>query len=212
MRALPLVLVAFVAASACKRSAEPPEASPPPPSAGPAPTEVTVEGALHAVRCGAVTAEWLGAAPSGDAPKSFGVTGLRFRLADGTTRPFAPKGTLEFSDWSFDVFSPDCAWVALLTDRHGPYHAVKVDALSSYLGGAAPSASLVFLDDSGPARVHSGARWASPRELEFQAACCGGVDVARVSVEAPDKRTVVFSAPEAPKGVRRTAAGYEVVP
>jgi len=203
-----VVLVAAVALTGCKKAPEAPVAPEAP--AAPAPVEVKVDGTLHAVRCGDVTAEWLGTAPEAPAPKSFGVESLRFRFKDGAVKPFKPAGALEFSDWSFEVFSPDCAYTVLLVDRFGPYQSVKTSALAEYLDGGGAVVELRHADST--ARVHSGAHFVSPRELEYQASCCGGVEVVRAAVDDAARQSVVFSAPEAPKGIRRTATGYEVVP
>lgn len=198
------VLAAAALLSGCKGAPAP---SPPPPAA---PIEVEVDGTLHAVRCGDVTAEWLGTAPDAPAPKAFGVESLRFRFKDGAVRPFKPSGALEFSDWSFEVFSPDCAYAVLLVERFGPYAAVKTPALAAFLEGGGGAVELKHGDAA--ARVHSALRFVSPTEVEFQAACCGGVDVVRAAVDGAGKRAVVFSAPEAPRGLRHTERGYEVAP
>ena len=210
---LTVVLAAALALASCRKPAEPPAPEPPRPVAQPAPVlapvEVKVNGALRAVRCGEVTAEWLGTPPGPPAPTSFGVQSLRFRVKDVVTE-FTPRGALEFSDWSFDVFSPDCTYVLLLVDRYGPYVAVKTSALSGWLDGGVGGVELRY--GEGTARVHSDGHFVSAAEVEYQAACCGGVDVVRAPVDDAARQSVVFSAPEAPKGLRRVSRGYEVVP
>ena len=94
----------------------------------------------HAVACGVVTVVWSGNPDAlkdlpQPAPKSFAVESLAFKFADGTSKGFAPKGQVFFNDWRFEVFSPDCATVALLTDHFGPYHVVKTAELRGYLEG-----------------------------------------------------------------------------
>jgi hypothetical protein len=207
---LAVAIALFALATACKKdvaATEPPP--PPPPPQGPVPTVVKAEGALHAVRCADVTAEWLGTAPEAPAPLSYGVTGLRFRFADGGVKAFSPKGALEFSDWSFEVFSPDCARAVLLMDRFGPFGVAPLERLPALLDGAAPAVTLQWPAGE-TARVHSGLRFVSADQVEFQAACCGGVDVMRVSLSDAQQSSVVFSAPEAPHGITRTESGYEV--
>ena len=91
------VLVCVMCFVGCKKDAPPPA-----PVVKVAATEVTVEGAYHAVKCGGVTALWSGNTenmPEG-APKSFGVESLAFRFSDGTTEGFKPTGQLFFSDWT----------------------------------------------------------------------------------------------------------------
>ena len=52
--------------------------------------------------------------------------------------PFRPLGELYFSDWSFEVFSPDGKWALLLQDRFGRYHVVSTQNLRAYLEGTVP--------------------------------------------------------------------------
>lgn len=192
------------------------DAAPPPASAKPAlpavPTVVKAEDTLHAVQCLAVSAEWLGAAPTEpNAPRAFGATALRFRI-DGKPVEFQPAGGLEFSDWSFDVFSPDCRRVALLQDHYGPYHVVKLDGLTAYLAGGSPEA-IVEKKGEAEAMVHGDLRWVSGERLEFTASCCGGVEAFQVNVGTPEKLERTFFAAQAPQGIRRTAdGGWEVRP
>jgi hypothetical protein len=173
---------------------------------------VTVPGALHAVACGAVTAIFSGSAPEQDyaappPPKSFGVESLSFRFADGSSLPFAPAGQLFFSDWRFDVFSPDCAWTALLVDRFGPYHLVRTADLRGYLEGRVKPVAVQAPGDT--ASVHSDGLWTSAGTFEFFASCCGGVQVIQASTSGAVEK--VFEAASAPAGVRRVKGGYEVV-
>src|SRR5262245_16427783 len=86
------------------------------------------------------------------------------------------------------VFSPDCARVALLEDRHGPYVVVATADLLAHARGARVPAR--YLDDQVPCAlgfVYSDLRWRSPTEVEYRS---GGepfewrrVDVTR----APDR-------------------------
>ncbi len=133
---------------------------------------------LHATASGGITAHFGGEKPPSDldVPLEFGVTALWFTFpGDQSAYVFKPSGTLYFSDWRFDIFSPDGAHVLLLQDRFGPYHVVKTDRLKDYLLGTARPDHVVTgarrPDD--PARVHSEGRWVSPKEIRFTAACCG---------------------------------------
>jgi len=164
---------------------------------------------LHAVACGEVVAEWHGAAPEAGVPPEFGTEELRFRFADGRLLRFRPAGSLFFSDWSFDIFSPDCSTVALLQDHYGPYHLVPVSKLAEYLEGAHVS---VAVNASGEeASVLTSGRWLSPTMFEFFAMCCGGAQVFRADSRGgvPER---VFFAPRAPHGLRREGEGFVVVP
>lgn len=206
-----IALVALVLLSACKK--ETPAAVPAPVAPALSPKEVSLEGAYHAVACGAVTAVWAGNADAlkdlpQPAPKNFGVESLAFRFADGTSKGFATPGQLFFSDWRFDIFSPDCSSVALLTDRYGPYHVVKTADLRGYLEGRVKP-TVVQAKSEKETPVHGDALWTSQGELEFTASCCGGAEVFRA--KADGSLASVFKAAEAPKGLRRAAAGYEVV-
>lgn len=180
-------------------------------AAPPAPTVVTVPGVYHAVKCGEVTAQWSG---SGDdlptegpaVPKSYGVTGLAFRLPDGTTTAFTPKGTLFGPDWSFDIFSSDCSSVALLEDHYGPYTVLPTKALAT-MKGTPVSAPVV----GQTAPVLGQWTWTGPSTFEFVASCCGGARVLRGDASSPATLATIFEAENVPSGVRRGAGGWEVI-
>jgi hypothetical protein len=108
------------------------------------------------------------AVPSGMTER-FGVTGLRFVFDDGREMPFVPQGTLYFSDWRFDIASPDGTHVLLLQDRYGPYHVVRVDGLAAYLDGGKPDWSFGYQDPEGSAWIHEGARWESAGGVHYRA-------------------------------------------
>ena len=196
--------------AACKQ--EPPP-NPPKPALPKVPTAVKAGGTLHAVQCQGVVAEWLGAAPAeANAPQAFGATSLRFRV-ECKAVDFQPVGGLEFSDWSFDIFSPDCARVALLQDHYGPYHVVKLDGLSAYLAGGGPEATVEKKGEGGSAMVHGDFRWVSNDRVELTAACCGGVEAFQVNVASPDKLERTYFAAQAPHGIARTSdGGWETRP
>lgn len=122
---------------------------------------------------GSVTAVFQGEAPPADlkVPLVFGTTGLFFTFeGEKTAYRFEPKGELNFSDWTFDVFSPDGKRVLLLQDRFGPYHVVRVDRLKAYLQGkAAPDEVVLAPVKAGEAAlVHANARWVSPTEFTYE--------------------------------------------
>ncbi|MEW6434893.1 MAG: hypothetical protein AB1730_25615 [Myxococcota bacterium] len=203
-----LALALLLSLSACKKEAPP---APPAPAPRLAPAEVAVDGAYHAVACGAVTAVFSGNAEALPAnpppPKSYGVESLAFRFADGSSKGFAPTGQLFFSDWRFDIFSPDCEWVALLTDHYGPYHLVKTAELAGYLTGKVKPVVVRAAGET--ASVHSDGAWTGDGAFEFFASCCGGAKVLKATTAGAV--TTVFEATEAPNGLRRVRGGYEVV-
>ena len=203
---VPLCLVA-----ACKKDSAPIEVKASAALVAPAsPSEVAVTGAYHAVKCADVTAVWSGSADDladvavggKPAPKSYGVKGLTFVFADGKSHAFTPSGELEFSDWSFDVFSPDCSRVSLLQDRSGPFTVLAVKDLATFTN------ALPIKADGATASVHGQWRWTGPSTFEFVASCCGGARV--MAGDASGALKQVFEAASAPSGVRVGAGGWEV--
>lgn len=127
---------------------------------------------------GAVTAEWWGEPPealdpwvSPSYPPAYGVNALYFRFAGDPRRyRFRPAGTLYFSDWHDDIFSPDGAWVVLLQDRFGPYHVVAQSRLRAYLEGEAAADAVVGWEAAGGAAfvpVHGAIRWPGAGAFEY---------------------------------------------
>lgn len=206
-----LSLVCCLVVASCKKDPTPVAVKAP----ALAPAEVKVDGSYHAVSCGGVTALWSGdpemlAQQAPNAPRSFGAESLAFRFVDGSTKGFAPTGQLFFSDWTFDVFSPDCALVALQVDHYGPIHVVKVDELRGYLEGHVKPVAVQALSEK-DSLVHGQLRWVTPSQFEFVASCCGGAQVFRASAKDGALERLL-DAKEAPKGVRRGANGWEAVP
>lgn len=212
MRVL-LVVVAILAG--CKKDPAPPLATPVTSAPALRPAEVTLDGAYHAMQCGAVTAVWSGSDEAlkdlpQPAPKAFGVESLAFHFADGTKKGFAPTGQVFFSDWRFDLFSPDCEYAALLVDHYGPYHVVKVADLRGYLEGKVKPVQVQALGEK-ESLVHGDAAWGPGPSLEFSASCCGGAQVFRADVKTGSLERLLV-APSAPKGVRRLVTGWQAVP
>lgn len=195
-----LLLVSVVAlGSACKK--EPP----PSPVVRAGPVQVESSGAYHAIRCGDVTARWSGSAEElAGAPKPYGVTGLAFQLGASEHR-FVPSGQLSFSDWSFDIFSPDCASVALLQDRFGPYTVFKTADVAGFVNGRQVKAP------GNEGAVHGQWRWTGPESFEFVASAGGGARVFS-GIVGREALRLVLEVNDAPKGVRPTATGWEAVP
>ena len=133
---------------------------------------------IRAVTALGITAHFGGGKPPGevDAPLEYAVEALWFTF-EGEQRlyVFKPKGELFFTDWSFDLFSPDGAHVLLPQSHYGPYHVVASNRLKNYLIARAKPDYIVTKRGgrSDPAMVHSGGHWISAREIQFTVACCG---------------------------------------
>lgn len=126
---------------------------------------------------GAVTAHFMGhrveLTPGEPVPPaSFGVERLEISFHGDPQRYVVhPSGELFFSDWSFEVFSPEGTYAALPQDRFGPYRLVKIDRLKAYLRGSAPPDEVVayWPNPQGFTPVHGNLRWISETEVEFEA-------------------------------------------
>lgn len=178
-----------------------------------APMRVERAGALRAMACPGVVAVFSGSAealPPG-APANFAVESLAFEFASGAKVGFVPKGQLFFSDWTFDVFSPDCQHVALQVDHYGPVEVHATAALEAGLKGQGAPLVVTVPKSRGEAPVIGQVSWQAPRQLEVVASSNGGAQVYRATLGESVALERVFFAPSAPSGVRRTTAGYEVV-
>jgi hypothetical protein len=152
--------------------------------AGLAAAETKLPPELHKVTSGTVTAHFGGEKQEDGVPLEYGVTRLWFTFAgDDKTYVFRPKGELYFSDWEFDVFSPDGRYVLLLQDHYGPYYIVSTERLKDHLTGAEPD-YLVSGMSSGStvAGVHDDAKWASPQSVEFSFTCCGTEQIKKFEI------------------------------
>jgi hypothetical protein len=142
---------------------------------------------LNRVNSGTVTAHFGG--ETLDQPKLQIITQLWFTfVADDKAYPFHPReGELHFSDWKFEVFSPDGRYVLLPQDRFGPYHIVTKARLKEYLAGAGPDFVVSGLrpgrSEFPPAGVHHDAKWVSPQSIEFSFSCCGTEDIMKFDLE-----------------------------
>jgi len=128
-----------------------------------------------------ISAIWIGVDPNVDSgltgmPLTFGVHKLVFEFSNDKKRiEFKPKGDLFFSDWSFEIFSPDYRYVVLLQDHFGPYHIIPIDGLRDYLEGENPQFEVADGQiPRGAAAIHGEITWHSDDEIEFSASCCGG--------------------------------------
>lgn len=134
---------------------------------------------LHEVNIGEVKARWHGSAMDG-MPAAYATERLTF-VVEGEELQWTPTGTLNFSDWSFDIASPDGGWIVLLQDRHGPYHAVQTKNLKRYLQGAAPDQIVAYEGPPGFRPVFEKQSWTAPRTFHYVQAS-----------ETPEKRTVAL--------------------
>jgi hypothetical protein len=154
-----------------------PEVTKPPPALPPE---------IKTVTSGPVTAHF-GAEKPDDGSSSYWVKALWFTFAhDDGVYPFKPQGTLFFSDWRFDIFSPDGVHVALLQDRFGPYHVVPTARLKAYLRGRAlPDEIVGQKRKTGElAAVHEDGHWLSNQEFRYTLVCCGTPEVKTHRVRA----------------------------
>ncbi|MEZ4449329.1 MAG: hypothetical protein R3B09_07615 [Nannocystaceae bacterium] len=126
---------------------------------------------------GAVTAEWWGEPPeplepwrSPSYPPEYGVNALYFRFAGDPRRyRFTPAGTLYFSDWHPQIFSPRGDFVVLLQDRFGPYHVVARHRLRGYLEGELVPDAVIAWERGGEGSfvpVHGEIRWPDADTVE----------------------------------------------
>jgi hypothetical protein len=168
-----------------------PEPEPPEPEPPEAPARE-----LARARCADTTAIWSGIdpneAPDDHYPIEYGFHSLAFHFDAGPhageTIAFEPRGSLFFSDWRREIFSPDCRRVALLQDRFGPYHVVEIDRLPEYLRGQAePEAVLTWCSGCTSAAVHADARWVDADTLVYEAGACGTSETVRVDLPAKSK-------------------------
>jgi hypothetical protein len=134
---------------------------------------------IHAVTANGITAHFGGEVPAGDLPLRFGVQALWFTFKGDSENYGYPAsgedGELYFSDWSFDIFSPDGAYVLLLQDHYGPYYIIATDKLKDYLTRERKPDYVVTkaIGPNEPARVHHDGHWISRREVQFTVSCCG---------------------------------------
>ena len=166
-----IITLALLSCIGCHRSSEP---------------NTTGELKTVVAQGGAATAHFVGTVPTHEAgepkpPLELGVESLYFTFPGDTRRhAFKPEGTLYFSDWSFDVFSPDGGYTMLPQSRFGPITVVPTAELRRFLDGEAASVERVSAPSGGTAaRVIDRIRWLGPRELEFRATCCGTSEVVR---------------------------------
>lgn len=134
---------------------------------------------ISTVTARGVTAHFGGQELPKNLPLRSGVVALWFTFEGDPANYGYPAsgedGELYFSDWNFDIFSPDGAYVLLLQSHYGPYHVVATEKLKDYLTRERKPDYVVTkaIGPNDPARVHHDGRWVSPREVQFTVSCCG---------------------------------------
>lgn len=145
-----------------------------PTDAGHAASEPSADILLARLRCTStgsnesVVAQWFGEPFPKKFSPVFGFHSLRFQFQNGEELAFNPEWLLSPVDWSCNIFSPGCRYVALMQGSSVGYHVVELGSLRDYLAGRRPP--LVALRYSGelPKPHHYGhGRWVSPTEFEF---------------------------------------------
>lgn len=127
-----------------------------------------------------VSALWVGVDPNiefetSDMPLTFGVHKLYFEFSKTKEKlAFHPLGELFFSDWFFNIFSPDYRFLVLLQDHYGPYHIIPIENLADYLAGKNPQFEIVKTSNAKVGAVHKEINWLSIDTIEFTTSCCGG--------------------------------------
>ncbi len=118
---------------------------------------------------GGVRAVFLGEKLPDGLEARFGIREIRFEI-DGKVQRFQPAGTLQDSDWSFDIATVEGDWVVLPQDHYGPYHVVATARLGEYLGGGGADHELQQQSqaENAGAWVHEGAHW-NGRALVYRA-------------------------------------------
>ena len=84
---------------------------------------------------------------------------------------FEPDGKLYFSDWYFNLWSPNGKWVILQQDHYGPYHIVKSKKLFKYLYEKGTPRETP--NNFKPAQVHNFTGWERNHIIRFTGSCCG---------------------------------------
>ncbi len=139
--------------------------------------------AEHVESCPKARATWRGQRENGNETfKSLTVVG------DGAQPITIDLEDVPRANWSFSIFSPDCARVLLLLARGGPYHVVRVDHLALYAQGEPPELELRGKPDpkteTGAGNLRDGA-WVSNTELTYAWGCCDPPVHERVSIPRP---------------------------
>lgn len=180
------VCMVFIFLFACATTQTPEVASGENAVASPAPTEVAAPEKLSVLATrdfGGVKAVFLGEQLPEGLDARFGIREIRFEIG-GKIQVFQPTGTLQDSDWSFEIATAEGDWIVLPQDHYGPYHVIATARLGEYLGGAAADheAHQQSQVENAGAWVHADARW-DARALVYRA---GLTDMMEFRFELPN--------------------------
>ena len=152
----------------------------------PAPAEVAAPEQLEVLATrdfGGVRAVFLGETLPEGLDSRFGIREIRFEI-NGKVQAFKPAGTVQDSDWSFEIATAEGDWIVLPQDHYGPYHVISTARLGEYLGGGKADHELhqqAQVENAG-AWVHADARWEG-RALVYRA---GLTDMMEFRFELPN--------------------------
>lgn len=115
-----------------------------------------------------VVARWSGESVPQELSPVHGFRSLRFQFPDGEELEFRPQTAPLPGDWSCNLFSPGCRYVALLIGNSKGYHVVELENLRSYLKGQTPPLAVLHYSGELPKPHHYGhGHWVSLAEFEF---------------------------------------------
>ncbi|HEX8703128.1 MAG TPA: hypothetical protein VF815_30105 [Myxococcaceae bacterium] len=114
-----------------------------------------------------IVASWRGSPVPKDFSPVHGFQSLRFQFAGGEELGFRPEAAPSPGDWSCNIFSPGCRYVALLRSNSTGYDVVELTALRAYLTGQSPPLATLRYSGELPEPHYGHGRWVSPMEFEF---------------------------------------------
>ena len=129
---------------------------------------------------GKVVADWMGRNPGSgynpSTPVALWLHQIWFTFADtGARVKYRLPTPLDPESLTFEIFSPDGAYVALLRGHGEPVDVIPTQHLRDYLRGTPGLHTTVTggRETGDPAVLVEELRWTSSDLLEFTAACCG---------------------------------------
>jgi hypothetical protein len=124
---------------------------------------------------GAVTAVWMGADPGvgvgPDSPIGLWIHAIDFHFGADDPAPLRYPAPYDPDSMTFEIFSPDGAYVALSQGRGVVFHLVPVASLRAYLTDpkTAPHEVVTGRRPTDPEAFAHEPRWATSRIFEFEA-------------------------------------------
>jgi hypothetical protein len=124
---------------------------------------------------GAVTAVWMGADPGvgvgPDSPVGLWIHEIRFHFGAGDPAPLRYPAPYDPDSMTFEIFSPDGAYVALSQGRGVVFHIVPVASLRAYLADPKTAQHEIVTGrrDGDPEAFAHQPRWGTERIFEFEA-------------------------------------------